>query len=165
MLMKKIHSRGRRDDRRAEALEGPRPDQRCLRPRQPGEKRGQREHDQAREEDAPAPQQVGGASTEQQEAAEHERVCADHPLEILLRETEVDFDRGQRDVHDRDVQDDHELDCAQQRQRQPLALFRNCHVLTPFQVRSNSLRLYMFYFQKASTTFTTASGRATIPVM
>jgi hypothetical protein len=52
-------------------------------------------------------------------------------LEVLLRETEIDLNRGQRDVHDRDVQDDHELNGGQQGQRQPfvLGLFDH-HVLS-----------------------------------
>ena len=101
--------RRRRDHRRAEALERARRDQRRLRPGEAGEQRGEREHDEADQEQAPPPEQVGRAPAEQQEAAEDERVRADHPLQVLLREPEVDLDRGQRDVHDRDVQDDHEL--------------------------------------------------------
>ena len=88
------------------------------------EQRAEREDDDADEEHAPAAEQVGRAPAEQQEAAEDERVGADHPLEVLLREAEVDLDRGQGDVHDRDVEDDHELHDAEERQRQPLALFR-----------------------------------------
>ena len=66
-------------------------------------------------------QHVGGAAAEQEEPAEHEGVGADHPLEVALGEAEVDLDGGERDVHDRDVEDDHELDHAQEREGQPLA--------------------------------------------
>ena len=105
-----------------EMMAAPRPctararDQRRLAPREPRDERGDREHDQAREEKAPPPEQVGGAAAEEQEPAEDERVGADHPLEVLLGEPEIDLDGGQRDVHDRDIQDDHELDRAQERQ-------------------------------------------------
>ena len=111
---------GRGDDRRAEALEGAGADQRRLRPGQPRQQRGHGEHDDADEEDAAAAQHVGGPAAEQQEPAEDQGVGADHPLEVLLREPEVALDGGQSDVHDRDVEDDHELDDAQEREGQPL---------------------------------------------
>ena len=85
------------------------------RPGEAGEQRGHGEHDDADEEDAAAPQHVGGPPAEQQEAAEHERVGADHPLQVLLGEPEVDLDGRQRDVHDRDVEDHHELHDAEAR--------------------------------------------------
>ena len=80
------------------------------------------EDDEAGEEDAPPSEQVGGAPAEQQEAAEEQRVCADDPLEVLLREAEVGLDRGKRDVHDRDVEHDHELHGAKQGEREPLCV-------------------------------------------
>ena len=58
--------------------------------------------------------QVGGPAAQQQEARECQRVGVDHPLEVGGREAEVAADRGQRDVHDRDVEDDHELRGAAQ---------------------------------------------------
>ena len=39
------------------------------------------------------PEQVGRAPAEEEEAAEGERVGADHPLQVLLREAEVALDR------------------------------------------------------------------------
>ena len=80
------------------------------------------EEDEAGDEHPPAPEQVGRAPAEEQEAAEDERVGADHPLQVLLREPEVDLDRGQRHVHDRDVENDHELDDAEEGERPPLAI-------------------------------------------
>ena len=74
----------------------------------------------ADEEDAAAAQHVGGPATEQQEPSEDQGVGADHPLEVLLREPEVALDRGKSDVHDRDVEDNHELDDTQEREGQPL---------------------------------------------
>ena len=72
------------------------------------------------DEDAPASEQVGRAPAEQQEAAEDERVGADDPLEVLLREPEVELDRRQRDVDDRDVEDGHELHREDERECKPL---------------------------------------------
>ena len=65
--------------------------------------------DDAGDEQRATAEQVGHPAAEQQEAAEHERVGGDHPLEARLGEVQVGLDRRQRDVHDRDVQDDHEL--------------------------------------------------------
>ena len=73
-------------------------------------------------EDAPAAEQVGGAPAEQEEAPERERVGADHPLQVLLREPEVDLDRGKSDVDDCDVEHDHELHDAEERQSEPSAI-------------------------------------------
>ena len=64
------------------------------RPGEPAQERAEREDDEAEHEDAPAPEQVGSAAAEQQEAAEDERVGADHPLQVFLREAEVDWIEG-----------------------------------------------------------------------
>ena len=67
------------------------------------------------EHDAP-PEDVRQTPAEQQEAAEDERVGADHPLQVLLREPEIRLNRRKRDVDDRDVEDDQELRDAEKRQ-------------------------------------------------
>ena len=76
-------------------------------------------HDSGQEHPASS-EQVSGASSEQEKAAEEQRVGADHPLKIFLGEAQVDLNRGQRHVHDRDVEHDHEL--HEQKQRQPVPL-------------------------------------------
>ena len=73
------------------------------------------------DEHAATTEHVGGAAAEQQEPAEDERVRADHPLQVLLRETEIHLDRRQRDIHDRDVEHHHELDDAEESESPPLA--------------------------------------------
>src|SRR5919197_1310314 len=70
-------------------------------------------------EQAPAPEQVGRPSSEQEQAAEGERVGAQHPLQALLREADVRLDRGQRHEHDRAVEDHHEEGAAEERERPP----------------------------------------------
>src|SRR5438552_2664713 len=47
---------------------------------------------------------------------------ADHPLDVLSRQTQSPLHRGQRDVDDRDVQDQHELRRAKQREYQIWAM-------------------------------------------
>ena len=51
---------------------------------------------------------------------------------------EVGLDGRQRDVHDRDVEHDHELHRAEQRQREPLAARRG-HRWSPFRFVSIEL--------------------------
>ena len=57
--------------------------------------------------------------------AKRERVGAQHPLQALLGEAEVGFDRGQRHDHDRSVEDDHEEGTAEERERPPAAGIEN----------------------------------------
>jgi hypothetical protein len=74
------------------------------------------EDDEAGDENEAAAEQVGHAAAEEQEAAVGEDVAVDDPLQALLTEAEVAFDRRQRDVQDRGVEDVHELDDAEQEQ-------------------------------------------------
>jgi hypothetical protein len=46
---------------------------------------------------------------QQQEAAEHEAVRDDDPLQGALPDAEILLDRGQGHIHDRNVEHDHEL--------------------------------------------------------
>jgi hypothetical protein len=153
---------GRGDDRGTEPLEGTRADQRRLGPGETRQEGGDGEDHDADEEDPPSPEQVRSPAAEQQEAAEDERVGADHPLEILLREPEVDLDRGQRDVHDRDVQHDHELDGRDEGQRQPLASFGSHHGSSSFHSLRHCFHASSSNLLFASTSCATASRRATL---
>ena len=81
----------------------------------------------AREEHAAAPEQVGAASAEHQKAGERERVGVHDPLQAAWREAQPVVDRRQRDVHDRDVQDDHELRQADDQQKGGLVRFECAH--------------------------------------
>jgi hypothetical protein len=107
---------------RAQPLQGPRGDQPCLRLGKAAGEGREREHHQAGHEHAPAPQQVGQAPAEQQEAAERERVGVDHPGEVCLGEVQRAADRRQRDVDDRRVDHEHELRHREQQQREFLHL-------------------------------------------
>ena len=91
------------------------------------------EDDSGEEQPAPS-EEVSCAPAQQQEAAEEERVGADHPLQVFLGEAQVDLDRGQRHVHDRDVEHDHELHEQEQREPVPLASSGCGHGLVPFSV-------------------------------
>ena len=77
-----------------------------------GQATGQRRRGEQQEPDEQhplVPEQVRRAPAEQQEAGERDRVGVDDPLQVDDREAEVIADRRQRDVHDRHVEDDHEL--------------------------------------------------------
>ena len=77
--------------------------------RQPAEEGGEREDgDAAEEEPAPA-EHVAEPAAEQQQAAEGEGEGAQHPGEGGRAEAEVGVDLGERDVHDRRVEDEHQL--------------------------------------------------------
>src|SRR5207248_1101362 len=65
------------------------------------------------------PEQVAEAAGEQQEASEGEHVGVDDPGERRLREAEVVADRGQRDVHDGGVDDDHQVAHAEDDEGEP----------------------------------------------
>ena len=65
------------------------------------------------------PGQVARAPAEEQEAAEHQRVGVDDPLQVRVGHVEVLLDRRQRDVHDRRVEDDHELRQADEDENEP----------------------------------------------
>ena len=61
-------------------------------------------------------EQVGHPAAEEKESSEHQPVGDDHPLQRALADVQVLLDGRQRHVHDRDVEHDHELGGARQRQ-------------------------------------------------
>ena len=76
---------------------------------------------EAGEEDAPLAEQVAHAAGEQQQAAEGDQVGVDDPGEVALGEAEAVLDRGQGDVHDRHVEDDHQHPAAEDVEGEPAA--------------------------------------------
>jgi hypothetical protein len=113
--------RRRRHDRPAEPLRRAGGHERQLALREPAGQRGEREQREPAGEHLAPPEQIGGATAEQQEAGERERVGVDDPGQAGGREAEVGGDRRQRDVHDRHVEHDHELRHAAEDQRQGAA--------------------------------------------
>ncbi len=72
------------------------------------------------DEDPAASQLVRHPPAQHQESPEEQRIGIQDPEQVHLREMQAPLDRGQRDVHDRDIQDDHELRHADDRQCEPL---------------------------------------------
>ena len=105
-----------RDDRRRQPLTGPRRDEHRRIAGEPADERAQGEHRQSGDEHALATEEVAEMSTDEQEAAEEQRVCPDHPGQLAIGESEVALDRRQRHVHDGEVEDQDELRHAQERQ-------------------------------------------------
>ena len=105
----------------AETLQGAKRDQRALGPGESAQEGARREEGETGDEQAPAAEDVGEAAAEEQEAAEDDRVCADHPLQARFGKVEVGLDRRQRDVHDGDIEDDHELRDDDDREGEPAA--------------------------------------------
>ncbi len=113
--------RARRHQGAAEALRRASDDQRrAVRREAPGQ-RGEPEHEQRHHEHAALAEVVGRAPAEHQEAGESDRVGVDDPLQFWRREAEAQLDRGQRDVDDAQVEDDHELRDAAHAQQPCLA--------------------------------------------
>ena len=83
------------------------------------DRRRDREADQTDQERALAAEDVGDPAAEQQEAAEGQRVGRDDPLPVVVGEVQRVLRGGQRDVHDRRVQHDHELRDAQHGKDEP----------------------------------------------
>ena len=63
--------------------------------------------------------QVGRPAAEKKKSAEDQCVRADDPLEVVGRKVQVALDVRQRDVHDCDVEDHHELSNGQHDQGAP----------------------------------------------
>jgi hypothetical protein len=118
---------GGRGQRRAEPLARPGGHQLAQRSREPGGERRDREQPEAADQHLPSAEQIGGPAAQQQEATEHQPVGDDHPLQIRLSEAQVGLHRRQGHVHDGDVEDDHELGAAHQRQDQSGAGGSPCH--------------------------------------
>ena len=85
------------------------------------ERGGDREAAEADDEHPLAADEVGDAAAEQQQAAEGQRVRGDDPLAVGVADAEVVLRGRQRDVHDRRVEDDHQLGDGDDAQRQPAA--------------------------------------------
>jgi hypothetical protein len=101
--------RRRGDDRPADALDRPCRQEHPGRLRDGAEERCGGEDDCPGEEHPSPAEEVGGSPAQQQEAGEGQRVRVQDPLESDAREAELVFDRREGDVHDRDVEDHHEL--------------------------------------------------------
>ena len=67
------------------------------------------EDGQPGQEHGAAVEEVGEPAAEEQQATGHQDVGGDDPLVVAAGERQGLPDRGQGDVHDRDVEDDHEL--------------------------------------------------------
>ena len=87
------------------------------------------------------------SAAEQQQRAEGQRVGGDDPLPGVVGEAEVLLRAGQRDVHDRHVEHDHQLGDGDQRQDQPAAVLvmgvvsgRRVLLVTKVELRSQLTR-------------------------
>jgi hypothetical protein len=103
------------EDGRAEALSGPGDAEYRQRRRQPGQQAGCGEQAEPGQEDAPVAVEVGESAAEQQEAGEDERVGVDGPGQVGGGDVQVLLQGWQCDVDDGNVEHDHELRCAHQR--------------------------------------------------
>ena len=114
--------RGGREQRAEHALQGAGADEQAEALRGAAERGCAGEAEQAGDEGPLAAEQVADAAAEQQQAAEGQRVGRDDPLAVVVGEAEVLLRGGQRDVHDRHVEHDHQLGDADDREDQPAAV-------------------------------------------
>ncbi len=93
--------------------------ERALARRDAAQERGGGERDEAREEHALAAGEIADPPRQQEQAPESDEERVDDPREVRLAEMEVALNRGQRDVHDCDVEHDHQLRQAHDHERRP----------------------------------------------
>ena len=91
------------------ALQGAGGEQQLLVGRETTDRGRTGEAEQADDEGALAAGVVGDPATQQQQRAEGQGVRRDHPLPVGVADVEVRLGRRERDVHDRGVEDDHQL--------------------------------------------------------
>ena len=95
--------------RRAGCLDDARADERADRRGETAQRRAEHEDREPPEEGAPAPVPVGQAAGRDHESREHDRVGVQHPGDRGdARAGEVAFDLREGDVHDEEVEADHE---------------------------------------------------------
>ena len=127
-LREERHDQRERDGRHdgaAESLHRTGADEHPLRRGQAADQGREREDRDPDQEQAPRAEQVAEAAAQEQEPAEGQEVRVHDPCQRGLREAEIVADRRQRDVHDRRVEDDHQVaqaehvqserDCGRQR--------------------------------------------------
>ena len=116
--------RDRRDDGAAEALDRAGDHEDLLRAGEPAGEGGDGEEGDTADEHSPVAEQVTEPAAEQQEAAEGEQVGVHDPGEGGLREAQIRPDRRQGDVHDRRVEDDHQISAAEHDECEPAGAVR-----------------------------------------
>ena len=130
--------RDRRDDGAADSLHRPRDDQELLGVCESAEERGNREERNTRQEQPPVAEEIAQPPAEQQEAAEREQIGVHHPRQRRLAEAEVVANRREGDVHDRPVEDDHQVAETQDVESEPATAVIQGHGIV-LSLRSSSV--------------------------
>ena len=121
-LDEKVHDQrqgDRRDDRAAEPLNRTRRDQHALRTRQAAGAGGKSKKDYSGKEQPAMPEQIAEPAAKQQKATEGEDVGVHDPDKRRLGEAEIGTYGRQGDIHDRRVEDDHEVAEAENGEGKP----------------------------------------------
>ena len=100
--------RGREHHRAADPLHPAREVEHQRRLRDPAQQRSRRENHQPDREYPPSPEQVCERTGSQQQRCERERVGVNNPLQVCEARPQPGLDLRQRDIHDRDVEQQHE---------------------------------------------------------
>ena len=119
------------DSATAEPLDSPRCNQKPWRRGHAARDRGNGEERDADQEQPAVAEEVTKPAAEQEEAAERQEVRIHDPRERRLREAEVFPDRRERNVHDRRIEDDHQVAKAEDVEREPASAVIQGHVWLP----------------------------------
>jgi hypothetical protein len=103
------------------ALEEPGGDEHLWVRREAAQRRGEREATHADDEDPLAPVDVAEPAAGDQDGGEREHVARHDPLDLCVLRPEVRLNAGDRDVHDRRVQQVHEAGNQDDGQGEPAA--------------------------------------------
>jgi hypothetical protein len=115
--------RGGEHRRSADALHRARKVQHQRAGRQRAAQRREGEDPQPDDEDVTPPDAVGGRAPREQQRGQGQRVGVDHPLQVAEGRIQRLGDVGQGDIHDRDVDQQHERRHAHRCERPPLVIF------------------------------------------
>ena len=135
-LLRQQRQRGREHDRPADALAGPGDDQEQRARRQRAQQRGEGEQHQPDREHQPAAEQVGQRARRQQHATRASARTRRSPTGCPRSSRSGRGDLRERDVHDRDVEQQHERRDADDDQRPPLTFHKSRMLPGPARPRS-----------------------------
>ena len=128
--------RGGREQRRAETLTRPSGEESLRRAGHRGRERRDREDREAGQEHPTPTEEIGGAASEEEQAAENKRVARDRPADVGAGQMKVTGEARQRDVHGGDVEDHHQLGDEEHEQEQAVLLARVIVVMAKTMGRS-----------------------------
>ena len=128
-VLTRVPSADGREERAEHALQRPGRYQDGERAGRAADGRGNGETDQAGDEDPLAAEHVADPAAHQQQAAEGQGIGRHHPLPVAIGEPQRPLGGRQRNVHNRGIQDHHQLGDSDDNQDQPASVIGRCAAL------------------------------------